>query len=174
MAANGTTVMSRTLDIAASTSAFVVTAPDTGGLEPGEYAVKVRLQANNADDVSVSGTARVAVAPSGNSGEGLLWRKGPSTGPKFLPTASPRFLRSERIRLEVPRTEEGTVTAAMLDRLGQPNAVPVSVSERQDESGEFSWIVAEAPLAALAQGQYAIEIAVGATRHRTPFEVVPY
>jgi VWFA-related protein len=172
--ADGTTVLARTLDVAPSASAFVVTAPESGGLEPGEYAVKVRLQANNADDVSVAGTARVAVSRAGDAGEGLLWRRGPSTGPRFVPTASSRFLRSERIRLEVPRSGAGVVTAVMLDRLGQPNAVPVTVSERQDESGEFSWVVAEAPLAALAQGQYAIELTVGGTRHRTPFDVVPY
>lgn len=172
--ADGRTVFEREVDLPASSSSFVVTAPADAGVEPGEYAVRVRLQANNADDVSVATNTRVSVGVPGEVGEALLWRRGPSTGPRFVLTASFRFLRSERIRLEVPRLGDAMPTAVMLDRLGQPNTVPVSVSERPDDSGEFSWIVAEAPLAALAQGQYAIEIAVGTSKHRTPFEVVPY
>ena len=34
-------------------------------------------------------------------GEPVLWRRGPSTGPRHARTADPRFSRSERVRLEL-------------------------------------------------------------------------
>jgi ribosomal protein S7 len=61
----------------------------------------------------------------------------------------------------------------MLDRFGKANQVPVTVTERQDESNEFRWIVAEAVLAPLAPGDYAIEVTLGDARQVTAFQLVP-
>ena len=102
-----------------------------------------------------------------------MWRRGPSTGLKHLVTADPRFQRSERVRFEMATAAEGTATARMLDRLGNPMRVPVQVSERPDPSGQFRWIVADATLAPLAAGDYAIEVTLGTAKHVAAFKVVP-
>jgi hypothetical protein len=89
----------------------------------------------------------------------LLYRRGLSTGNRLLPAADLRFSRTERMRLEVP--VEGAVkpgAGRMLDKVGQPVSVPVTVSERTDDATGQRWIVADVVLAALANGDYAIEI----------------
>jgi hypothetical protein len=88
-------------------------------------------------------------------------------------TADPRFLRSDRIRLEHASTAAGAATARMLDRSGNPLNVPVLVTERDDSSGEFKWIVADAALAPLAPGDYAVELTLDETKVVTAFKVVP-
>jgi hypothetical protein len=149
-------------------------APESGGLAPGEYAVRIRLRPNNQDGLPVADTARVvvpqALPPLGDS---LMWRRGPSTGPQFVITADPRFQHSDRIRVEVPTSATGTPSAYMLDRFGKPNQVPVTVTERQDPENQFRWIVAEAVLAPLAPGDYAIEVTLGDAKRVTAFQLVP-
>jgi len=46
----------------------------------------------------------------------------------------------------------------MLDRTGQPLAIPVTVGERVD--GAQRWITADVVLAPLATGDYAVEIRI--------------
>jgi hypothetical protein len=113
-------------------------------------------------------------APRGDElGTPVVWRRGPSTGPRHLQTADPRFSRSERIRLELATTVTGTAAARLLDRAGQPLQVPVQVSARPDESGQFRWIVADAALAPLAPGQYSIEVTLGTLRQTFDMTLVP-
>ena len=88
-------------------------------------------------------------------------------------TADPRFQRSDRIRLEHASAAAGAATARMLDRSGKPLNVPVVVTEREDTSGEFKWIVADATLAPLAPGDYAVELTLDETRVVTAFKIVP-
>lgn len=172
--ADGQEVLARTIDLAASALSFTVRGPDTGGLPPGEYAVRVRLRPNNQEGLPVIDTARLVVPRTLPAlGDSILWRRGLSTGPHFAVTADLRFQRSERIRVEIPTIGAGTPTARMLDRAGKPNKVPVTVTERQDESGQFRWIVAEAALAPLAPGEYAIETTVGDAKQVTAFQLVP-
>ena len=47
----------------------------------------------------------------------------------------------------------------LLDRGGQPLAIPVTVSERTDDKGQ-RWFAADVTLAALAAGDYAVELTV--------------
>jgi hypothetical protein len=61
----------------------------------------------------------------------------------------------------------------MLDRFGKPNQVPVVVTERVEPSTQIRWIVAEAVLAPLAPGDYAIETTVGNLKQVTAFQLVP-
>ena len=75
--------------------------------------------------------------------------------------------------MEIPTRAAGTATARMLDRLGSPNQVPVTVTERQDPANQFRWIVAEAALAPLAPGDYAIETMLGDVKQVTAFQLVP-
>jgi VWFA-related protein len=103
----------------------------------------------------------------------VLWRRGPSTGREYVASKDPRFRRTERLRLEHATSAAGTLTARMLDAFGKPMAVPVQVSERADASGDFRWLVADAMLAPLAPGDYAIELTLDEARVVTPFKVIP-
>jgi len=172
--ADGQEVLARSIDVSASAVSFSMRGPDGGGLPPGEYAVRVRLRPNNQDGLPVADTARVIVPKALPAlGDSILWRRGPSTGPQYIVTADPRFGRNERIRVEIPTRVMGTAAAKMLDRAGKPNQVPVSITERQDESAQFRWVVAEAVLAPLAPGDYAIETMVGDSKQVTAFQLVP-
>jgi VWFA-related protein len=88
-------------------------------------------------------------------------RRGPSTGLQYVPSADARYRRTERIRLEVPRgSGEGPATARLLGRDGQAINVSVALSERIDPATEQRLIVADLPLAPLAQGDYVLEVAL--------------
>ena len=175
VAADGNEVLSRTVDLPPATPSFTMEAADVGALQPGEYAVRVRLRPNNQDGaLPITDTGRVVVAKDAPVlGEALLSRRGPSTGRDYVKTADPRFQRSDRIRLEIPTKAQGTATAQMLDRQGKPNQVPVTVTERQDPGSAFRWVVAEAVLAPLAPGDYAIETTLNGVKQVTAFQLVP-
>lgn len=174
VSATGDEVASKRIEVPSSTSTFTLRVPDTGGVAPGEYAVRVRVRPNQDSGMPVTDTARVIVGDAvSRVGDAIMWRRGPTTGPKYMMTADPRFQRSERVRLEHATTAAGTASARMLDKAGNPLQVPVAVNERQDESGEFRWLVAEAALAPLAPGDYAIELTLDEAKVVTAFKVVP-
>ena len=138
-------------------------------------AVQVQLRPDANDSLVLADTARVAVTASRGEelGAPVVRRRGPSTGPRHLQTADPRFSRSERIRLELATHVPGTAVARFLDRAGQPIPVPVQVSARPDDSGQFRWIVADATLAPLAPGQYTIEVTLGTLRQTFGLVLIP-
>ena len=143
-------------------------------MAPGEYAVRVRVRPNAGAGLPVADTARLVIADTPSPlGEPVMWRRGPSTGPRYAMTADPRFTRVERVRFEMATSTPGAATGRMLDRTGKPMQIPVQVTERPDASGPFRWIVADAVLAPLAAGDYAIEIALGEARQAAGFKVVP-
>jgi hypothetical protein len=100
-------------------------------------------------------------------------RRGPTTGLQYRRTADPRFQRSERIRLELATTTAAPAVARLLDRAGNPLAIPVQVSARPDPAGAFQWIVVDASLAPLAPADYAIEVTQGTDKQLTGFRVIP-
>ena len=174
VSADGQEVFTSSIDVPASAPAFTMRGPADGGLVPGEYAVRVRLRPNNQEGLPVVDTARLVVPKALPAlGDSLIWRRGPSTGPQFVITADPRFQHSDRLRVEIPTGISGAATARMLDRFGKPNQVPVIVTERLEPSTQFRWIVAEAVLAPLAPGDYAIETTVGNVKQVTAFQLVP-
>lgn len=174
LGADGAEVLSRTLSVPASQGSFALRVPESGEVPPGEYAVRVRLRPDADAQLSLSDTARVAVRSDGAVlGDAVLWRRGPSTGPQHLRTADPRFQRSDRIRLELATAAPSAPSARMLDRAGRPLQIPVQVTLRPSEEGDFQWIVADAALAPLAAGDYAIEVADRGAKQVTPFRVVP-
>jgi VWFA-related protein len=173
LASDGTEVMSKTLEVRPEDGPFAFEVPDSGGLAAGEYAVRVRLTSAADSGQVLSDTARVALNQGTNLGEAVLWRRGPTTGLQHRRTADPRFLRSERLRLEHATTLSGAVKARMLDRNGNPLNVPVQVTEREDPAGGFRWIVIDAALAPFAPGDYAIEVVQGTAKQVTGFRVVP-
>jgi hypothetical protein len=138
-----------------------MTLPPNVELAAGRYVVRVELTA--ADRATPLQTITDAYVPAAQwliSGGGLTLRRGPSTGLQYVPTADARFRRTERIRLEVPRSAAvGQASARLVGRDGQAIAVPVTLSERIDVSG-VRMLRADLTLAALAQGDYAVEITV--------------
>ncbi len=174
VSATGADVAAKIVQIPAGQGTFALRVPDAGGVPPGEYAVRVRVKPNQDQGLPVSDAARVIVPPqAARVGEAVLWRRGPTTGPKYAMTADPRFQRSERVRLESATSAAGTATARMLDRGGNLINVPVQVTERPDDSGEFRWLVADAVLAPLAPGDYAIELTLDDAKVVTAFKVIP-
>lgn len=174
VSATGAEVTSATIDIAATEGAFALRVAPDAAVTPGEYAVRVRVRPNAEPGLPVSDVTRLIVtdAPS-PVGEPVMWRRGPSTGPRHLMTADPRFQRNERIRFELPTTAAGPADARMVDRLGKPMQVPVQVSDRVEPGGEFRWIVVDATLAPLAAGDYAIEVSLGDRTQLGTFRIVP-
>ena len=102
----------------------------------------------------------------------LALRRGPSTGLAYVPTADPRFRRTERLRIEVPLAEAATeATGRMLTRDGQPMPLVVTYSSRVDEGTELRLGVADVTLSALAAGEYVLEFTI---KTPTQTDVVSY
>jgi VWFA-related protein len=175
LAADGTEVASRTVDLKAEDGPFGIQVPETGGIASGEYAIRVRIQSLADEKAELIGTARVVLSERSALGEAVMWRRGPSTGPRFLRTADPRFTRSDRLRLELATSAPASASAKarMLDRNGKELSVPAQVSEREDPSGAFRWIVIDALLSPFAAGDYAVEVTQEREKRVTEFKVVP-
>ena len=174
LAPDKTQVMTTKVNLPAWDSTFAVRVPATGFLAAGDYSVRVRLTPAGADEPTVHDSMHVLLEPATSPlGAPVLWRRGPTARSAYGETADPRFRRTERFRLELPTSAADGVTARLLDRGGQPLQVLTEVSEREDDSGTFRWIVIEAPLAGLAPGDYAIEVAQGSASQVAAFRVIP-
>ena len=174
LSGDGVEVLSRTVVVPATAGGFGLRVPEDAHIAPGDYAVRVRIRPLGADDMALTDTARVVVpATTSELGEAVMWRRGPSTGPRFMMTADARFERRDKLRLELPADAAGPATARMLDRMRQPIQVPVVTSDRVDPADGMRWIVAETTLSPLAMGEYAIEVAVEGRRRVTTFQIVP-
>jgi len=175
------------IDAAGNTagSAHTTLAPGSGSarvlispraLAPGAYEIRVRAKATGTSAV-VNESLRMTV-PSSPDGTGVMFfRRGPTTGNKEVPTADLRFRRSDTLRVLVPASSTAAADSArLLDRAGKALAIPVTVMV-SDEADGSKWLSGQAALAALAPGDYLIEIVAknGATQRRTltAFRVVP-
>jgi hypothetical protein len=141
---------------------FVVSPPPGTTLAPGRYVLRIQARPEGST-LPLQTTAEVVVPEPAQliAESGLAFRRGPSTGRSYVPTADARFRRTERIRFEVPRGEgDGTVTAQLLGRDGKPLTVALTVGERVDDESKQRLIVADVTLAPLAQGDYALEITI--------------
>jgi hypothetical protein len=149
-------------------------------LKPGERSFLTSLTvpqgASGTVDVRVRVTAEGGGLPVQDSirfdtstrGEPLIFRRGVTTANRLLPAADFRFSRTERARIEIPVGDAKPGAGRVLDRAGQPVQVPVTTGERIDQSSGQRWVTADVTLAALAPGDYAIEVAVlGPTEERT-------
>jgi VWFA-related protein len=151
-----------------------ITVPGTPTpVAPGRYMVRAEITPK-AGRVPVQITTFVTVpADSAVIGTAALaMRRGPSTGLAYVPTADPRFRRTERLRIEVPLAEPATeATGRMLTREGQPMPLVVTYSSRVDEATELRLGVADVTLSALAAGEYVLEFTI---KTPTQTEVVSY
>ena len=133
----------------------------TEPLTAGRYAVRAELTPR-AGRLPIQVTTFATVpAEAAQVGTGALaYRRGPSTGLAYVPTADPRFRRTERLRIEVPVESEGFAGAGrLLTREGQPLQVVVNTSTRADDKGK-QLVIGEAVLAPLAAGEYVLELSV--------------
>lgn len=161
--------------IAAGQRSVVVEGPE-GGLAPGRYTVRVEGRAGKGRD-SIRAATHAIVAAGGQSisGATVAFRRGPTTGLAYHPTADPRFRRTERLRVEVPVLAAGALTTSgrILTREGAPLPLPVATSERTDEQTQARYVVADVTLAPLAQGDFVLEVTVGKESATYGFRIVP-
>ena len=170
---DGTQVASQRVDVKPAGGALTFQLPESGGIPPGDYTVRIRLRSPVDGELGLSDTSRVSIKEAAPLGDAVLWRRGPSTGPQHLRTADPRFQRNERIRLELATSSADPATARVIDRNGQTMTVPVEVSERPDSSASFKWIVVDLVLAPFGPADYAIEVTQGQAKQMTAFRIVP-
>jgi hypothetical protein len=140
--------------------AYALRHPARDLLVPGRYQVRAQVLAKGARSPLTLSTVVTVPPATALLGDGATAsRRGPGTGRLFVPTADPRFRRTERLIVETPLVTSGaTVAARLLNRAGQPMAVPVTLSERLDESLQLRMAVAEVALAPLAPGEYIVEV----------------
>jgi VWFA-related protein len=169
----GKEVMTRTVDLKPDEGPFSIQVPESGAIAAGEYAVRVRIRSQADEKAELTDTARVVLREGPALGEAVMWRRGLSTGPRYMRTADPRYMRSDRLKLELATAVPTPATARILDRNHNELSVPAQVSERADPSGTFRWIVVDAMLAPFAAGDYAIEVAQGREKRVTEFKIVP-
>jgi VWFA-related protein len=148
------------LELAPGQRSFHLSPPPGATLVAGRYIVRLELLAANST-VPIRTTADVVI-PEADwllSASGLVARRGPSTGLQYVPTADARFRRTERMRLEIPRSAgDGQASARLLGRDGLPLNLVIALSERNE--GGQRMLIADLTLAPLAQGDYAVEVTV--------------
>jgi VWFA-related protein len=174
---DGETVTTGNAQLDAGTRHFEVTLDTDDQVPSGEFSVRVRARGTAAGSLSTSDTVRVVLPDEAAPIGARFIRRGPVTGNQERATADLRFRRNERLRAEVPWTGTVVPSARVLDRAGQPLAVPVVAGLRETGS-EAAWATAEVALAPLAAGDYVIEItdpadASEARRVWVGFRVVP-
>lgn len=151
-----------------------ITVPSTESpLAPGRYMVRAELTPRSGR-VPLQVTTFVTVPPETSviGTAALAMRRGPSTGLAYVPTADPRFRRTERLRIEVPLAEPATeATGRMLTREGQPMPLVVTYSSRVDDVSKLRLGVADVTLSALAAGEYVLEFTIKTDKQT---EVVSY
>ncbi|MGQ0732524.1 MAG: VWA domain-containing protein [Acidobacteriota bacterium] len=134
--------------------------PAEATLAPGRYVVRLQVTPRGGV-VPLQTTVDVTIPDEAAlmSRTGIVTRRGPSTGREYQPTADPRFRRTERLRFAVPRfAAEGRLATRILGRDGQPLALAVTVTDELDPDTAQRMVVAECSLAALAQGDYILEV----------------
>ena len=172
MDATGTTVASAHVQIAPGSISLRVVLT-SAALPPGEYDVRLREKGTgSASPSTVSTKLTIAAAPAGTGS--ILFRRGPTTGNRELPTTDLRFRRTERLRVDAPSTG-ATAAARLLDRLGKPLPIPVGATVFVDADGT-GWMTAQLALAPLAVGDYVIELIPDGDESRrrlSAFRLVP-
>jgi hypothetical protein len=172
VSANGTsTTGAATLKPGEST--FVVKL-DAAVVGSGSVDVRVRVLPAEGSALPLAEAIKLDPAPS----KPVMFRRGPTTGPRLLPAGNPLFSRTERVRLDFPvgpAAGDKPATGRVLDRGGTATQIPVVVSERTDEATGQRWIAADLSLAALSPADYVVEVVFaresGEVRSLTPIRV---
>jgi VWFA-related protein len=166
----GVTVATGRGEIAPGASSVSV-ALTSGSLAPGDYDVQVRVKGAVASAAS-NEVLRLALPASPDATSALFFRRSQSTGNREVPTADPRFRRTDQLRLDVPTPSAEAVSARLLDRTGKAMPIQIAASVRDDGDGS-RWRTARLSLAPFAPGDYVVELASGTERTLFAFRVVP-
>jgi len=163
-------VVTSTLDPGARS---VVFAASGNPFPPGRYIVRAEVTPKAGRIPIKASTAAMVPPEAAEVGTGLLaLRRGPSTGLAYVPTADPRFRRTERLRVEVPlAAAEYAGAARLLTREGQPMPLVATYTTRADAATSVTFGVAEIVLAPLAAGDYVLEVTLTKGKNS---EVVAY
>jgi VWFA-related protein len=151
----GSTIATERVTLAAGERGFLASVTLPKPVTGDAIEVRARLAGADPDAARLADSIRVALAEG--SRHPLLFRRGPTTGNRYLPAATFLFSRTERVKIEIP-VPAGTKTGSgrMLDRSGQPLSVPVAVTTRTDAGGTH-WLTADITLAPLGAGDYIVE-----------------
>lgn len=157
---NNTPRAVETVRLDPGTRVYSLRYPERELLAPGRYQIRVlatpdgaRVPLNVATDATVPGDDALLGTAA------VVSRRGPFTGRLPQPTADPRFRRTERLVVETPIiAKDTTIDARLLNKVGQPMEIPVTLSEKIDDSLQLRTSVAEIALAPLAPGEYVVEI----------------
>jgi hypothetical protein len=140
---------------------FAVPVKLSAPIESGTLDVRATLAGTGQEADPFSDILRLDLASS--IGQPMLFRRGVSTGNRLLPAASFQFSRTERARLEFPSDAAATTAIGrLLDKAGEPLAIPVTIGERTDAQTGQRWVTADIVLAPLSAGDYAVELTRGA------------
>jgi len=158
--------------------------------EPGAYLVQVQMLPGNGVAKALADAERVTVpdltaAAAPAIQPALVFRRGPSTGTAYLPTADARFRRNETIRVAAPVS--GSAAAPLIRLLGRNGSlidVPIGasiaaapLSDGAASTPAASWLVGQTALAPLASGEYVLELTVTASgephKVQVPIRVIP-
>jgi VWFA-related protein len=146
--------------LAAGERTFAIPVKLTTPVQSGTLDVRATLVGNGGEADPFSDVLRLDLASS--IGQPMLFRRGASTGNRLVPAASFQFSRTERARLEFPAAAEGNAaTGRLLDKAGEPLAIPVTIGERTDAQTGQRWVTADIVLAPLSAGDYAVELTRG-------------
>ena len=166
VAAGGTTTTAR-VTLAAGERTFVTSVVLSKPVSGDAIDVRARLAGTDPDAARLADSIHVPL--TSGSFHPLLFRRGSTTGNRYLPAATFLFSRTERMRIEFPVPADARPGAGrMLDRAGQPLPIPVTPAGRTDDAGTH-WLTADITLAPLGAGDFVIEmsyIAAG-TEHKT-------
>ena len=146
-------------------------------LKPGDKTFLTTVTLPTAPGATIDIQTRVTPAAGGpaatdtvhvqSEAQPAIYRRGPASANRQVPTADVRFTRANRVHLELPVGPDVKAgTGRMLNRTGQPLAVPVTMGERVD--GAQRWITADLSLAPLAPGDYAVENCGPSARQGSP------
>jgi hypothetical protein len=147
--------------------------PVTGKIEPGARGalVKVPLAATTGGpwrvQVAVKGApgtlqnaTEIALSTSALVGEPVIYRGAPGARSAIRPVAGMQFYRTERLHIEWPELKPlDQRTARLLGRNGQPLAVSVNLTEREQDGHQV--LAADVLLGPLAPADYVVELTVG-------------
>jgi len=142
-----------------------------------DRALDVLAGIRSADDRSFNAARYLKADAAPILGAPAVFRATPSPRSPIVAVTAPAFRRTERLHIEWPLMQElESRTARVLGRDGKPLAAQTVLSERAADSAPVVLVV-DVVLAALAPGDYAVELVVtsrGETRRTyLPFKVVP-
>jgi VWFA-related protein len=157
MDAAGTTLAAAASTIAPGARGASMRVP-LGKAPDGPVTIRVTAKAGSAAPLD----ARVEARPNPSTllGDAMVFRASPAGTSPLRPAADFQFRRTERVHVEWPiRGTLGRRDARLLNRTGQPLAVPVTVTEREADGRRA--LAADLQLAPLADGDYVIELTAG-------------